>query len=308
MPLLTTAQARGPSSSLSRCGAAPRGSREHMPPEGAGPAAGRSGLLHCVCKCASASKATPTISPQNLDRLLRSHAADHFRKLEALLASLPPRCLLFAGYCSRSLARAEAKGREGGGPPSISRIFGLGGDSVFPGAGDDAGGMLDRFGRAPGVGRARKSTKAKVRGCRTKEGSAEPGSSAARRALHPALPTLPTSAQHPCLPWVPSPDAAAVQDAALPPGAAPAQPGQGCELGGRVGGRARGLALTRWRGRAWQSLAGVAALCWPGPSALTHAAHAVPLPCPTTTGRPRRGSRWWRTMWPRCGCAPTAPR
>lgn len=105
---------------------------------------------------------------QNLDRLLRTHATDHFRKLEALLASLPPRCLLFAGYCSRSLARAEAK-REGG-PQSLSRFFGgLGGDTGFGGGGGGsaAGGggddlaLLDRFGRGPGCGQ-RKSTKGRL--------------------------------------------------------------------------------------------------------------------------------------------------
>lgn len=96
---------------------------------------------------------------QNLDRLLRTHATDHFRKLEALLASLPPRCLLFGGYCSRSLARAEAK-REGG-PPGLSRLFGsLGGDAAF-GAPDDLS-LLDRFGRGPGSRSQRKSTKGKV--------------------------------------------------------------------------------------------------------------------------------------------------
>lgn len=68
---------------------------------------------------------------QNLDRLLRTHATDHFRKLEALLAALPPRCLLFAGYCSRSLARAEAK-REGG-PTSFSRLFLGGGEGKLRG-------------------------------------------------------------------------------------------------------------------------------------------------------------------------------
>lgn len=72
---------------------------------------------------------------QNLDRLLRTHAVDHFRKLDALLAGLAPRCLLFAGYCSRSLARAEAK-REGG-PPSFSRIF-LGGGEGKPWGGAEA--------------------------------------------------------------------------------------------------------------------------------------------------------------------------
>jgi hypothetical protein len=45
---------------------------------------------------------------QNMDRLIRSQAADHFRKLEALLAQLPQRCLIFACYCSRTLAREKA--------------------------------------------------------------------------------------------------------------------------------------------------------------------------------------------------------
>lgn len=99
---------------------------------------------------------------QNLDRMLRTHATDHFRKLEALLASLPPRCLLFGAYCSRSLARPESKGREGG-PPGLSRLFGgLGGDPLG-GFGDEGGSLLDRFGRGP-VSRQRKSAKGKVGG------------------------------------------------------------------------------------------------------------------------------------------------
>lgn len=116
-----------------------------------------------------------TASPQNLDRLLRTHATDHFRKLEALLAALPPRCLLFGGYCSRSLARAEAKGREGG-PPGLSRFFsglgGAGGDSGLGGLGDEAGSLLDRFGRGggAGAGRQRKSTKGKVGGLSVRAG------------------------------------------------------------------------------------------------------------------------------------------
>jgi hypothetical protein len=97
---------------------------------------------------------------QNLDRMLRTHATDHFRKLEALLALLPPRCLLFGGYCSRSLTRPEAKGREGG-PPGLSRLFGSLGDPLG-GFGDEGGGsLLDRFGRGA-MGRQRKSTKGKL--------------------------------------------------------------------------------------------------------------------------------------------------
>lgn len=97
-----------------------------------------------------------------MDRMLRTHATDHFRKLEALLATLPARCLLFGGYCSRSLMRPEAKGRDGG-PPGLSRLFGsLGGDPLG-GFGDEGGSLLDRFGRGT-MGRQRKSTKGKVGG------------------------------------------------------------------------------------------------------------------------------------------------
>ena len=61
---------------------------------------------------------------QNLDRLIRSQATDHFRKLEALLGTLPPRCLIFACYCSRSLAREKAGGPGGigGGGMFVSRV------------------------------------------------------------------------------------------------------------------------------------------------------------------------------------------
>lgn len=103
---------------------------------------------------------TPTPIPlQNLDRLLRTHATDHFRKLEVLLAGLPPRCLLFAGYCSRSLARSEAK-REGG-PPGLPRFFGSLSDGLGAGGMGDELSMLDRFGRGPGRTQ-RKSTKGKL--------------------------------------------------------------------------------------------------------------------------------------------------
>ena len=106
------------------------------------------------------------MSVQSLDRLLRTQATDHFRKLEALLATLPSRCLLFGGYCSRSLARSESK-REGG-PPSLSRFFGGlgGGDGMGSAMGGGGGGgdelsLLDRFGRGPGRSQ-RRSTKGKL--------------------------------------------------------------------------------------------------------------------------------------------------
>ncbi|KAL4422596.1 hypothetical protein ABPG75_008793 [Micractinium tetrahymenae] len=104
-----------------------------------------------------AEKGPLIVFVQNLDRLLRTHATDHFRKLEALLASLPPHCLLFAGYCSRSLARTEAK-REGG-PTSFSRLFLGGGDGAFGGAEDF---LYDRFGRRGPGPRSSKSTKGKL--------------------------------------------------------------------------------------------------------------------------------------------------
>ncbi|KAL4449051.1 hypothetical protein ABPG77_007768 [Micractinium sp. CCAP 211/92] len=118
----------------------------------------------------AAQKGPLIVFVQNLDRLLRTHATDHFRKLESLLAALPPRCLLFAGYCSRSLARAEAK-REGG-PTSFSRLFLGGGEGKFGGGGGGGGRpgseshllddfLYDRFGRrAPG--QRSKSTKGKL--------------------------------------------------------------------------------------------------------------------------------------------------
>lgn len=60
-----------------------------------------------------------------------------------LQATLPPRCLLFGGYCSRSLARADAK--RDSGPPGLSRLFGsLGGDAGLGGLGDELP-LLDRF-------------------------------------------------------------------------------------------------------------------------------------------------------------------
>jgi hypothetical protein len=103
---------------------------------------------------------------QNLDRLLRTHATDHFRKLEALLAALPPRCLLFGAYCSRALSRSEAK-KEGGGP-NLSRLFGSlgGGDTGMGGGGGGGGGsedmtILDRLGKGAGRG-PRKSVKGKA--------------------------------------------------------------------------------------------------------------------------------------------------
>jgi hypothetical protein len=112
-----------------------------------------------------------------LDRLLRSHATDHFRKLEALLAALPPRCLFFAGYCSRSLARAEAKkGGSSGGPPGLSRLFGslggfdsgggdsmggLGGGGGGGGGADDSSSLYDRLLMRGGARPRSKSTKGK---------------------------------------------------------------------------------------------------------------------------------------------------
>jgi hypothetical protein len=124
----------------------------------------------CLC--------SPPVPPwllQNLDRLLRSHATDHFRKLEALLAALPPRCLFFAGYCSRSLARAEAKkGGSSGGPPGLSRLFGSlggfdsgGGDSMGGlgggggGGADDSSSLYDRLLMRGGARPRSKSTKGK---------------------------------------------------------------------------------------------------------------------------------------------------
>ncbi len=116
---------------------------------------------------ASTLRSPALLRAQNLDRMLRTHATDHFRKLEALLAQLPPRCLLFGGYCSRSLMRPEAKGRDSG-PPGLSRLFGSLGDPLG-GFGDEGGSLLDRFGRGA-MGRQRKSTKGKV-GCRGRKGA-----------------------------------------------------------------------------------------------------------------------------------------
>jgi hypothetical protein len=101
---------------------------------------------------------------QNIDRLLRTHASDHFRKVEALLAALPPRCLVFAAYCSRALAPRAAPSSKRDGPTSFARLFGsLDAYAGGPGSGGDEPSLFDRFGRGGGGGRGgRRSTKAQL--------------------------------------------------------------------------------------------------------------------------------------------------
>ena len=102
---------------------------------------------------------------QNLDRLIRSNASDHFRRLESLLAALPQRCLFMAAYCSRSLNREQA--RMGGGLGAV-RLLGLGAPGL---GGDSGGGALDdlpemyrygRLARGSGGGSQRKSSKGRM--------------------------------------------------------------------------------------------------------------------------------------------------
>lgn len=100
----------------------------------------------------------PPPAPQSMDRLIRSQAADHFRKLEALLAGLPQRCLVFACYCSRTLAREKAGGSGGPGGGMFPSRLGL---DMLPGY-DEMTGWLDRLGRGGGSKAQRKSSK--VRG------------------------------------------------------------------------------------------------------------------------------------------------
>ena len=56
------------------------------------------------CCCHQRSHFAPA-TLQSMDRLIRSTAMEHFHKLGQLLSQLPPRCLVFAAYCSRSLSR-----------------------------------------------------------------------------------------------------------------------------------------------------------------------------------------------------------
>ncbi|GAB4815199.1 hypothetical protein N2152v2_002245 [Parachlorella kessleri] len=108
---------------------------------------------------AECEKGPLIVSIQNMDRLIRSQAADHFRKLEAFLAQLPPQCLIFACYCSRTLGR-EKPGAPGGGGGTMmigSRLP----MELLPSI-DEVAGIFDRLGRGPPGKSQKRSSKGKL--------------------------------------------------------------------------------------------------------------------------------------------------
>lgn len=95
-----------------------------------------------------------------MDRMLRSHNTEQFRRLKELLGALPARCLFIGGYCSRALAKEKASSAQSG----LSMLFGGGGrgggDSLSVGPSDDFPPWYERLGR--GMSRSRSSVKGRA--------------------------------------------------------------------------------------------------------------------------------------------------